>query len=313
MDPITLNYDNTLSEFAAGYSVGKYIADLVCPIVLVDDKAGTYKKRSLTEMISSHVDDLIASGGEANEVSYDATDATYVCIDRALKELVPRHLLDRNPLTSREKVTRFVMNKLLHLREIRVADLLLTAANYATSNTANASDWTDESSGTPLSDIDTGIAAVSNGMEGDTKLVAATSLEMWQALRKHPDLRGGGAEGRVLTTEQVASLIGVDEIHVSDTQKNTADPEAAVTKARIWGTDKFAIVRVPVGDPDDEQGLFAATFRHRPISDGGGVMVRRWDEPGKGAEGSEAVQCSFSDAEQVVQNDAGYLLTGLTA
>lgn len=304
--PNELHTDAALSTFLTGYTNASFIADDVLPIVNTDKLSNVYSKYTLADMITA-VADTIAPNGRANEVSYAVSTGSYTCTSRALRGTVSVEEIanaddPQKPLEHRLSV---IMNKLLLGREIRVADLLTTSGNYAF--TSNASDWT-ASTGTPLEDVHTALEAMVPSMTESNKLIGVCGLEMGNALRRHADLRGPGSEKAVESMDRIAEIFGLDQIFVSSATKNTANPGQTVSRSRVWGTDKFAILSVPRGEVTSEVGLFGATFRF-----GGDVKVRRWDEPGLGPNGSEAVQASFIDAEVVVQNDMGYLLTGLAA
>lgn len=313
MDRKLFENNEVLSTFAAGYSPGKYFADEVSPIVTVSESAGRFKTRSLYDVITKKQDDAISAHGAANQVEYKVGEDTFACRDRALVDYVPADQLAKFEHASRESVTRHIMNQLLLAREIRVADQLFNAANYGT-NTANGSDWTNVA-GTPLDDIDGAVSALADTSLEDSRLVALMALETWQALRKHPDLRGAGADARLLTKEQVANVLGLDEIFISRAVKNTDAPSEGetVTKARIWAPWSVMFSRIPTGGPSTEEGLHTCTFRYDGMSQGTGVLVRNWDAPERGGAGCEAIQCTISDDEKIVQADGGYLLTGLDA
>lgn len=314
MDRKAFENNELLSTFAAGYSPAKYFADEVSPIILVGESAGRYKTRDLYDVITSKQSDEISLHGKANQVEHKVGEAPFATQDRALVDYVPVDQLNLYEHAARETVTAHIMNQLLLGREIRVANAMFNASNY-TGATANGSDWTDPSGGTPLADIDSAIANLADTSLGDSKLVAIMSLETYQALRKHPDLRGSGADARLLSQEGVASVLGLDEIFVSSATKNTDAPNEGrtVTKGRIWAPWNVAISRVPVGASTSENGLHFGTFRYSGMSAGTGVLVRSWDAPDHGGAGCEAIQCTISDDEKFVQSDAGFLLTGLSA
>jgi hypothetical protein len=313
MDRQALENNEVLSTFAAGYSPAKYFADEVSPVIITTESAGRYKTRELYDTITPKADDAVSAHGKANQVEYKVGEAPFACQDRALLDYVPVDQLRANEHASREAVTKHIMNQLLLKREIRVASQHFNASNYG-SNTANGSDWTDVG-GSPLADFDGAIAALADTSLEDSKLVAIMALETYQALRKHPDLRGSGADSRLLTRQQVADLLEIDEIFVSRATVNSDAPNAArtVTKNRIWSPWSCAISRVPAGSPTMEQGLHTCTFRYGELSSGTGVLVTNWDAPEMGGAGCEAIRCTISDDEKIVQSDAGFLLTGLNS
>lgn len=305
--------DSALSTFIAGYSNGDYIADVVCPVIKSDklsDKFQTFSRVDASTPIDSQMGPTRAT---ANEDDYTVSTTAFQCETYALKGYVSNDEIQNadDPHRPREKRARHLMNRILLGREIRAATLLQTTGNYASANTSAAGNvWSDATNGTPLADLHLMRAALAPGMYEETKVVLAIALEVWQALIRHPDMNGGGNAAPVATMDMVKAAINVDEILISDAMKNSANRGAAATYVRVWDKTKAVMVRVPVGEPEGETGLFAGTFRFNGAS-GEGVTVRRWDAPEYGANGGEAIQVVLEDDEVVVQNDMGYCLTGV--
>lgn len=304
--------DAALSTFISGYSNGDYFADRVCPIIETNKKGGKFQKydrKDVTRIGSSEM----AETGEASEAGYSITTADFDCTLRGLKDLVPKSLISGadDPQQPLEKSAANITNRLLLEREDRVATLLTTAANFATANTgAVANVWSNPTSGTPLDDIYSGLAAIAPGMEADTQLVMVMAREVWNALRKHPDVIAGGATRASLKLPEAADLFGVDEILISDAQKNTANYGQTASYSRVWTATTCVAVRVPRGEPRGEQGLCSGTFRFR-VDGQEPMRVRRWFNPEKGHGGSEVVQVEHADDEKMIQDDMGYLWTSV--
>ncbi|MEM9067081.1 MAG: hypothetical protein AAGE52_01205 [Myxococcota bacterium] len=307
-----VHVDAALSSFIAGYEPAEYFADIISPIVetqKASDKYTTY----LREDVERRVDDALAENGQASELDYSQGTGSYLVKDRGLKGVVTRKTQANadEPQDPREFTTQQVMWALMREREIRVADGFNSTSNYATSNTsAAANPWTNTTSGTPLADVDAMKEALAPGMMEKTELVMVLAKPTWHALRRHPDLRGAGAESRVVTLQEAANLLEVDRILVSEAWKLTNNRGQAATRERIWSPSNAIIARVPSGEPSGLTGLFAATMR---FAAGAGfpIEVRTWDDPSRGRGGSEVVQVEFSDDEIFVQNDMAYLLTGV--
>ena len=137
-----VHLDGPLSTFISGYTNGDYIADTVAPIIEVDHRSDSYRKYKLSDWTTEQ-SDRIATDGEANDVPYAIEVDNYSVTDRALRRLVTVDEVANadDPQKPREYAAKLVMNKLLLSREIRVANLLLTAGNYAAANTTNGSNW----------------------------------------------------------------------------------------------------------------------------------------------------------------------------
>lgn len=303
--------DAQLSAFAAAYKNSAFIADEVCPVVTVDKRSDKFAKRNRRD-VSMPVNDLIGPTGKSNRATYDVTTDNYSVTDHALHEIVDGSLV-RNadaPISPEEWATQNVMQRLMLNREKRVADLIMTSGNWAVGNTGAGSDWTDEANGEPLNDLNTALEAIPSSGE-DARLILVLALPLFNALRKHPQMlglrAGGGSSAGQLSAAEIAAFIGVDDVKVSRTFITTTNPGQTAVYSRVWDATKAAIIQVPTMVAGPEASLFSCTFRVQP-----GIQTRKWHDPAIGIEGADVVQVGFSDDEKIVQNDMGYLLTGLT-
>lgn len=303
---------NTLSTFASGYKNGEYFADFLSPIIEVGKTADRYQTMPKSDVTTGD-DDLIGPDGRASEGDHTSSTDTYFCEQRAKKGIITateRQNAD-DPLDPEEIKAQYLMNVILLNREVRVATQFLATGSYASGNYSTASvAWSNEASGTPLTNLQTARAAIAPGSYPGSKIVVICALEVFQALSKHPQMTGGGALTPVLSKQEVAARIGVDEIYVSDALKNTARKGQTATHSRIWTATKLAMIRVPTSPPKGVTGLFGATFRYKPD----GMMpvnVRTWEIPDRGFGGSTGMQVELADDEKIIQNDQGYLLSGV--
>lgn len=315
INPASAHVDAPLSAFASAYKNRGFAADLVSPVVLVDKRSDKFFKRNRRD-VSMPVNDLMSPQGKSNRATYDVTTDNYSVEDRALHEVVTASLRKNAdaPISPEEWATQNCMQRLMLNREKRVADLVLATSSWATGNFGAGSDWTDETGGSPLDDLNTALEAIPSTGE-DSRLVLILSLPLFNALRKHPQMlglrAGGGSNAGQLSDAEIAAFIGVDQVFVSRTFITDTNPGQTASYSRIWDATKAAILQVPTVVAGPEASLFSCTFR---VDDGGdqGVVTRMWNDPAIGKGGSDIVQVEFSDDEKVIQNDMGYLLTGLT-
>lgn len=308
--PSAVHVDAALSTMLASHSPGDFHADELLPIVETDKLSGKFARYSRANV--TRVDyDLMGPKSRANEVDYAVEFGSYSCDMRGLSASV-NFAAEMNadaPQDVREAAVKRIMNGLLLQREIRTATLLQTAGNYAAANTAAVSGgaWSDVSLGKPLIDIHNARAAIAPGGAEDTELVLTLALDLWLALSRHPDLRGGGTLSPVATLEEAAQRLGVSRILVSEVMKNTAKDGQTPVYARVWDRTKAVLTRVPKGDWIDRSG-FGCTFRW--LDAGMPLKVRSNVEPLKGFGGSEDFVVELADDEVVVQSDMGFLITG---
>lgn len=314
--PTSAEISAELTDFAASYQNSQFIADEVCPILLVTRESDSYPKRLRIDQASIE-DDYVGPRGRIPEVTYGVDEGTYRVKGRGKKAAVSEALeLAADPsLNVRQAATQRAMQSVKLGREKRVADLIMTASNWASSNTGAVSNpWTDVTSGTPVDDMQTALEAIPfNG--DDVTIWGVCSDQVLHTLQRHPqikDLRGGGSTvDGLMDADAIARGVGFDRLFVSKIHRNTAAPGLTASYSRIWDSTKFAFVVVPKGMPSTEATLFACTFRFTLPGAVNGVRVREWNEPAEGLGGTDYVACELKDDEGVVQDDAGYLLTGV--
>src|SRR5205085_601968 len=132
----------------------------------------------------------------------------------------------------------FVNDKLLLDFETRVyATVVGGVGSSATLSGVNA--WSDYANSNPLGDIDTGVNAV-HDTTGKMPNKAIIARKCWQRLRRHPQVINavfpGGGGGGTAALDQLANLIGVDEILIGATIKNVANEGQGDSFTDVWST-----------------------------------------------------------------------------
>ncbi|MDH3738512.1 MAG: hypothetical protein OER92_04905 [Alphaproteobacteria bacterium] len=302
-----------LSQWAADYENGNYLADLIMPPTLVDKRSDVYYTFS-REDYTTVLDDELGPDSEANETGYSQGTANYSVRDHGLKRFVPDAVQANAdaPLNPEQDATDILMNRLMLNREVRCAAVMNATGNYNAANTSAAANaWSDYTDGDPIGDVHTMKEALPPAPNKSKSILRLVLTEAkWHDLRAHPALRGGGESLPVVDEAKAASILQVDEILVSDADRNTAAPGLTPVYASIWTDTNAILTRVPRGTPSGKQsGIFGITFRWKAT--GSGMLVRDWRVEGRGVMGGTMVQASFSDDENVVQDDMAYLMTGV--
>jgi hypothetical protein len=295
--------DQLLTTVASTYKNSGFFCDEVSPTVAVDKRSNKYRQY-LRSDVSTVVDDRIGPTSKANEADYSETTGNYSVKDRALVGYMGDQEERNDDLPGVEdRKTANLMQRLMLAREKRIADLCTTSTNFASSNVVTlVNKWSDKTNGTPLDDINLGVATIPSSGE-DRRLLFVMSRVIWNVLRVHPQLLGlkGLVAGQV-SRKEAADYLEVDEVLVSDVWINTATIGQTATYGRVWSSTKAALIAVPKSAPDLETMAFTLTARMNP-----GIQTRVWEEPSRGKGGSRAIQPEFSDDEVVVQNDMAYL------
>lgn len=295
-----------LTDFATGYRNGNFIADLLSPPVACEFRSDTFRKRSRKDA-TQILEVTFGPETEARSGVYNVTSDTFKVVDYGLK--LPINSADtaasNGPLDPKQGKTAALMNSLLLAREYRVATQFTTTGNYASTGAASAV-WTNKTTASPVDDILTAIRRIAPSSV-ESRLVAWCSLSVWHTLRVHPQLLAlKGATSGMISRQEFASFFDVDELAVSDAQRDTANPAQTGSYSYAWGSTVFGLARVPLNPSGKDIESFACTFRL-----GGRVIVREYDAPHIGPGGSTMIQCEHSDDEVLPQNDMATLITSV--
>jgi hypothetical protein len=173
-----------------------------------------------------------------------ASTKTYSCMDRTIEHPIDdvTRAAYSNILDLRTSGARICAAKLMRAKENIVANLVNTAATYATANKATLAgvqQWSDYTNSTPIEDINTAILAVtlSSGFRPNKMWMGAP---VWAKLAAHPDIVGilGSNAMKVVTMEQFATFFGFTEIAVGDAVYLSNKRGATVVRDWLWA--KFA-------------------------------------------------------------------------
>lgn len=311
-----------LTAFVSGYTPGNFIADKLCPVIEHDKTSGTYFSKSKADIVTEY-EDLMGPETEASIVDYSTSKTDFTLVARGLGAYIPYAKLDAasDPLDVEQGYAKTVMNALLLKHERRVATVLLTTTSYVAANRLTATaPWNNPTTGVPVDDFHRARALLAPGDADTTKVVGGMGLEAYLALSRSPQLlglrAGGGTKDGVLSQEEVAQKLGLDELWVSDVQYATSARGATLATSRVWDTTKAVVLRVPKSTPSYEQAqsLFACSFRWSSPSQAPFEAVE-WEVPSRGpGKGSKAVKIShWTLAGAVIQNDMGVILSTVTS
>lgn len=309
----TIHKDKALANLAVAYSNHELIADKICPVVPVQDISGTYFVRPKGNVMTSTGQHVIGPSSSIPEVEGIVEEQTYSCKGRGRESKISlmTDAMADVPLQLRQEAVLDAMAQLELERETLVRDIVFGAANYkATTNTAAISTkWDAKTSGVSDANPFDAIDALRGNIfrAPNTRLVAVTSWEVWKALKTNTYVLErllGGATTAVpgkLLRQMFAELIEVDEILVGEAWA----VDGAGTMSRVWGKH-FAINAVATM-PSTRSLCFSQTMRWQAPGPGG-INHEQW-QTHEGLMGVERHKITRADAEVVIANDAGILLT----
>jgi hypothetical protein len=320
--PSSVHANAALSAFASGYTNDGFIADKLFPVIEVDKIDGTYFSKSKVD-VTTVFEDIMTDRSSAGVVDYATSQTDFKLVARGLKAFCPYTLIDvaDDPQRPREQYARTVLQNLLLAHERRIATIATTTTSYTSANRLTAGAvWTNEATSTPIADVQSMVAKLTSGDPGNTKLVGACALEVAQALAKHPSilgLRGGGSmKDGVAPYDEIAKMLGLDELHVSSTEYATSASGVALVTARAWLKTVFVVHRVPrvVPSANEAQSLFGCSFRWKGPNNMPFEAVE-WDVPDMGpGKGSLAIKLShWTLGGAIIQDDMGAIMSSVTA
>lgn len=298
-----------LTAIAIAYRNSRLIADDVLPRVPVGKQEFKYSKYELADAFTQ-VDDAVGRKSQPNQVAWSATEVTDSTKDHALDDPVPQVDIDnaapgQDPLG---RSTEFTTNLILLNREVRTANLVFDAANYAAANKvtlAGASQWSDYAGSDPIPAI---VGAL------DTMIMRGNIMTIGRAvaskLFSHPKvckaIYGNNTDAGIVNRRQLADLLELDEIFVGEGWVNTAKKGQAVNMQRVWGKSCSLMYRDRLADA--ERGTtfgFTAQF--------GGRVAGAIADPDIGMRGGQRVRAGESVKEVITASDLGYLFSAAVA
>lgn len=307
VSPASVHSDAFLTNLSQAYTNDDYIGERLILSVPVQKRSNKYAVYPQREMFEAPNDIITSERAQANEISSTRTSASYTLLDYALSNFVSNETLDNQDLPFNER-TDMVVELAEHIarkREIRDAAALTTAANYGSGNstTLSGSDqWDSAAGGNPIKNIQDGKAALFNG-PGPTDVNGFCSLSVFNCLARHPtllDLQKYTTNG-LLTPDSIARYLGLSNLYVGASRKQTANEGQTASYSRIWGLD-FGIVRT-ARTPSLRTACFAARFRKN-----NDPVVTEWFDPIAGKSGGYYCKNAVSEDIEIVAAFGGYII-----
>lgn len=298
--------DTVLTQMSVAYENGQLIGTMLMPRVEVSGRVGFYYTFDKGKF---NIHDSRRTGtSRANRISNGLTKTAFGPLaEHSLEEPIEYEVRDTypSPHDARVDATEDVSEALDLGLEKEIADLLTSTSTITQNTTLSGTDqWSDYANSDPFADIQTGIDTI-KANAGVTPNTFELGYQVWSKLRHHPDLLGrmSVASVRVLTTEMLADLIGVEKVLVGDAVYNTADEGQTVSMGYVWG--KHALLAYVQSRPAIKKISLGYTLQVEDAR-----YVDRWDEPWVKA---EFVRANDYYEPKVVAVEAGYLIKNAVA
>lgn len=298
--------DKPLSNISSAYKSERLIADILAPRVPVMQDTGlyfVYTKDSLQVPVTAR-----ANGAAANMDTFYMSTSTYRLQQHALKDIVTdRDRANADPAIRLEAdVAEFLTEKILLRKEVDLANLCGTAANWAnqTSLTSTFAWSANTTLSNPIAFVDSAssVIAQQSGMVPNTVVLDDRTF---RAAKEHTMItdRIKYTSPDSVTDVMLAKLFNVDRVLVAGGIQNTGQELVITTTAQsfIW-TDMAFVAYI---SPQPALKRPSALYQFTKNEFGNPFKVKKWRE--EELEG-DMIEVSTMYQHNVVASDAAYLI-----
>lgn len=283
-----INPDPVLSQISIEYEQSTtLVSQRFFPTVTVSARTGKYSVFGRKSWRRTLTGDVRAPGSRANEREGRVIEAKdqYFANEHSLEELIPDEEREENPERSVEaEATEELTWDLLLGKELVARDLLYDDTAYTTDHvvTLGAGEYIDAyATSDPISLFRDAMRT----FHTTVGILPNIAMIPWQAmsyLEDHPDIIARYAQvGGMVTPQQIATILGLQEIVVPGTVYDGANPGQAADLAELWGNN--IVLGVVPNRPAPRTPALGYEFL-QPISSGRNVTgnvsidVRRDDD-----------------------------------
>lgn len=314
----SVRQETHMGNFAQGYHLMEGIADVICPVVTVDAPSKKYWEWNSDDAFQRVGNVETSPGSDVREISPRLSSTRFDTKEYALASAVPTEVIAaaQAPVDPLQAAVRRVQTALRLEREIRVANLLTTAANWDSSLVTTlvaGTKWNGGVTSDPIADL---VKLIQASWAPVTRIVmgeqAAFAFATNANVQKYIAYKSGAAP--IPATSQMTSLFTLPPITIVNQKYRSGVAGSAPTYT--WGGD-VVLVHEPPGDyPVDGQDIMTcATFRWNggTTPDGSyvdGWLVRTYFDQKRGPKGSTVTVTVHQDAEVMTSKLAGGLIKG---
>ena len=316
-NPAPFVLQQQLTALAIAYKNNQLIADQILPRVPV--VAQTFKYTVFNKVDNfSVVDDRVGRTSAPQQIDWSATEDESSTQDHALDQPVPyadvqaaqsvQAVTGVMPVDPEAIATQQLSDVILINREKRVADMVFASGSYDSNNVevlSGTSQWSDFTNSNPINDI---LAALDQVIVRPNTFLLGQAV--WTKLRQHPKvvqaIYGTAATSGVVTKEQVAALLEIQNLIVGQGWLNTAKKGQALSLARVWGKHASLLYINPLAISTKDL-TFGITAQW------GQRIAGSTPDSKIGMRGGTMVRVGESVKELVVANDVGYFFENAVA
>ena len=242
------SFQPVISEAVNAVGRNRFAGAIVLPFYAVDKSQGKYSKITAAQF-DNDITKPRAAGSNFAQTSSEFTAATFECLEYGAE-----NSLDDLDIASAESdaqldITTVAANQLaddlMIGHEIRVANALSGASFTSTAATAAMS---VAASATPIADINAAVLRLNaDGVFDRIHLIMEASL--YAEMLQTDDMRNliNGSGNMVWAKDQVARVLGVDEIVIANTRYNSAIKGQSASRSSVWPTTSYYVAQVADG------------------------------------------------------------------
>ena len=310
--------DAALTAVAIGYKnpAATYIADQVLPRQQVTAEKYKWTEYPLSEAFNVPETE-VGRRGQVQQLEFGGTEQTSSTKDYGLDSPIPNSDIEAARVAREQKRANFdpekhavmqLQDTINNRREVRVANMVFNAANYAADRKVTLS------GGSQLSDYVNSdpIGVIKRGMDATlihrpTDLVLGRAV--WSVISSHPKIvnavKGNVSNQGIISVAQFVELLsgeGIQRVHIGDSWYNAAQPGQNVALQRAWGKHVALLHINPVAMPEAGGITFGWTAQF------GGKIAGRIEDPNVGLMGGVRIRSGERVDERIVAKDVGYFI-----
>lgn len=297
--------DPVLTNLAAGYMNEEFIADLVLPRVTVAKEGVKIPLFGKAQFVAHRTERAIRADSNVRDPEgVESLDVVLNEYDIATRLDYREKQEADYQIEAVETANTMEILRLGH--ELRVANLVQTAANYAAGNTIalSGTDQFTDATSDPLGVVDDAKAAVRAKIAREPNTMTM-GYETYRVLVRHPQLVGllSTNKDRMLTIDELKRFFNVDTINVG----KAVQSDDGVTTKDIW-LDNIALTYTARA-VDGQRSYRVPSFGYTLVKQGW-PQVDRYDAVGGKV---EFIRATEINDPFVLAAGAGYLITNTNA
>ena len=297
-----------LTKIVVAYTNPNHIADLVLPRVKVGLQSFRYRKYDQADSFTVPTT-LVGRTSRPNKLEYGNTEVATATQNHGLEAFIPNDDISNAPqgvdptANHAQNLIRAIDND----REVRVANLVMNASNYGSSNKqtlSGTSQFSDFTNSKPSSII---LSALDACIMRPTAMVMGQLV--WTTVRQNPDIikliYGTASTKGMVTRQDFIDAFEIKNLFVGESWINTATAGQTATLSRAWGKSIALIFQEGINMVDGAVTYgFTAQWQDR---------VARTTPEKMGIHDGVCVTVGESVKEVITAPDLGYLIANAIA